>query len=57
MQATVYKTYGTPNVIFDAVGKGSFTKNKNSLTLKGTILTVAMNLVLMFRGPLRDDTN
>ncbi|MCB9186695.1 MAG: NAD(P)-dependent alcohol dehydrogenase [Flavobacteriales bacterium] len=39
----------TYDIVFDAVGKASFSKSKNTLKLKGTFLTVAMSLPLMFQ--------
>lgn len=40
------------DVIFDAVGKTSFTKSKNALKPKGTYLTVAMSPGLMLQSAL-----
>lgn len=39
----------TYDIVFDAVGKASFSKSKNALRLKSTFLTVAMSLPLMFQ--------
>lgn len=39
----------TYDMVFDAVGKASFSKSKNALKLKGTFLTVAMSLPLMLQ--------